>query len=75
MINNLTTKTEVVAFTLTSAELEKFGLNEQDEQEIKAVAECINADDPGTVYRFGRAMGETLLIMRIACLSKFAIKI
>ncbi|MER1979279.1 toxic anion resistance protein, partial [Pseudocitrobacter faecalis] len=58
MINNLTTKTEVVAFTLTSAELEKFGLNEQDEQEIKAVAECINADDPGTVYRFGRAMGE-----------------
>ena len=28
MINNLTTKTEVVAFTLTSAELEKFGLNE-----------------------------------------------
>ncbi len=46
MINNLTTKTEVVAFTLTSAELEKFGLNEQDEQEIKAVAECINADDP-----------------------------
>ncbi|MEG6407957.1 MULTISPECIES: toxic anion resistance protein [Enterobacteriaceae] len=58
MINNLTTKTEVVAFTLTSAELEKFGLNEQDEQEIKAVAECINADDPGTVYRFGRVMGE-----------------
>ncbi|HFG4305239.1 TPA: toxic anion resistance protein, partial [Escherichia coli] len=58
MINNLSTKTEIVAFTLTSAELEKLGLNEQDEKEIKAVAECINADDPETVYRFGRAMGE-----------------
>lgn len=57
-MNNLTTKAEIVAFTLTPSELEKFGLNERDEQEIKSVAECINADDPETVYRFGRTMGE-----------------
>jgi Toxic anion resistance protein (TelA). len=60
MINNNAAKNEIFAFTLTSAELEKFGLHERDEQEIKAVAECINADDPETVYRFGRAMGENI---------------
>ncbi|HDC4804117.1 TPA: toxic anion resistance protein [Enterobacter kobei] len=60
MINNLAANTQIVAFTLTSAELEKFGLHERDEQEIKAVAECINADDPETVYSFGRAMGENI---------------
>ncbi|MFX2611754.1 toxic anion resistance protein [Enterobacter mori] len=58
MNNNLADKTEILQFSLNSTELEKFGLQERDEAEIKAIAECINSDEPDTVYRFGRAMGE-----------------
>ncbi|MEP8849269.1 toxic anion resistance protein [Enterobacter hormaechei] len=58
MIGQSTRSSEVVPFVLTATELEKFGLQVQDEPEIQAIAQRINAADPDTVYQFGRDVAE-----------------
>ncbi|WP_407214841.1 hypothetical protein [Enterobacter kobei] len=39
----------------------------EDESEIQAVAERIDASNPDTVYQFGRDVAKILALMQIAC--------
>lgn len=47
-----------VPFELTSATLEGLGLKSADAAEVQAVAQRINATNPGTVAEFGREVAE-----------------
>jgi len=53
-----TTLTPDAVFSLEPAELEKYGLRQEDESEIKAVAEKISKDSPDTIYNFGQDVAE-----------------
>jgi len=58
MIGQSPRSNEVAPFVLTQAELEKFGLQVQDEPEIESIARRIDASNPDTVYQFGREVAE-----------------
>ncbi|EBM5962831.1 TPA: toxic anion resistance protein [Salmonella enterica subsp. enterica serovar 16:l,v:-] len=53
-----TASTAVTPYVINATELEKFGLRQEDEAEIQAVAERIDAANPDTVYQFGRDVAE-----------------
>ncbi|HAN7584914.1 TPA: toxic anion resistance protein, partial [Escherichia coli] len=44
------TNTAITPYVINATELEKFGLRQEDESEIQAVAERIDASNPDTVY-------------------------
>jgi uncharacterized protein YaaN involved in tellurite resistance len=52
------TNTAITPYVINATELEKFGLRQEDESEIQAVAERIDASNPDTVYQFGRDVAE-----------------
>ncbi|HHJ4395022.1 TPA: toxic anion resistance protein, partial [Escherichia coli] len=52
------TNSAITPYVINATELEKFGLRQEDESEIQAVAERIDASNPDTVYQFGRDVAE-----------------
>ncbi|XIY54497.1 hypothetical protein AB2G23_26065 (plasmid) [Escherichia coli] len=70
------TNTAITPYVINATELEKFGLRQEDESEIQAVAERIDASNPDTVYQFGTVMLRKILqLMQIAFWNRSEIKI
>lgn len=69
------TNTAITPYVINATELEKFGLRQEDESEIQAVAERIDASNPDTVYQLAVMLPKILQLMQIACWNRSEIKI
>ncbi|EEW4238932.1 TPA: toxic anion resistance protein [Escherichia coli] len=52
------TTTEIQPFIITPATLSQFGLRQEDEADIRALADTIDIASPDTVYEFGHSVAE-----------------